>query len=651
MDHQFFLALTQVLPGVIYQTRISPEGRAKIEFLSEAARLMLESEPADLLEDPQLFRSMIHPEDQDRFKRSVHGQLGKTGLWQLDYRLILPSGRLIWISSQASVVASDDGYTTWRGFFTDITARKQAEQDFQSERERLVLATQSAHIGTWDFDFRTPIIQWNSAMYEIHGVTPETYVPTTEAYESFFSPEDQQRMRDGLVRAIEPGRVRSSIDVEINLPNGERRLIRSHAAVIRDQNEKPIRMVGITLDITADKQAETLLVKAKEAAEAAARAKSEFLATMSHEIRTPMNGILGYTELLKSTALDAEQRQFLQTIEASGDHLLTLINDILDVSQIEMGKVAIRHEPFEIRTCVSQVFEMLRPVAQNKGLAYHWNADGCLPTGIESDPRRLAQILTNILGNAIKFTGSGEVSLTLTAVSEDAENWRWEFCVSDTGPGISGKNLEQIFEAFYQEDSSARRKYGGTGLGLAISQRLALLLNGKIEVESRPGKGSKFRLILRAPALLDRAVSEVVLAPIHPLHGLRILVVEDNVVNRNLCRLQLKRLGCEVEFAEDGLQMIERFSPGTFDAVLVDMQLPHLDGCEATEKVRQIEAAHGKDRTPIIAMTANVMVEDRARCFDSGMDDHLSKPISQEKLARMLSKWTSSESRRTGVIG
>jgi two-component system, sensor histidine kinase and response regulator len=635
----FFLAIAEVLPGVIYQSRISPEGRAEVQYMSEAARKILDCDIPDLLGEAHGFRKMIHEEDRERFSRSVQAQLGRSGTWQLDYRLVLPSGRMIWISSQASVVAEPDGYTVWRGFFTDITARKQAELDLLAERERLALAAGAGHIGTWDFNLLSGTIQWNDAMYEIHGVTRETYMPTLQAYYDFFTPDDRLKIEEGFIRATTSGRNRFLREVAINLPSGERRLIRTQSVVIRDLDGKPIRMVGITVDITADKQAEELLVRAKEAAEAATTAKSEFLATMSHEIRTPMNGILGYTELLNSSSLDPEQRQFLHTIEACGKHLLAIINDILDVSQIEMGKIAIRPAAFEVRSWVNQVFEMLRPVAQSKGLAYYWTAESHFPEGMVSDQGRLAQILTNLLGNAIKFTESGEIRLAVSAEVEGAGKWKWKFRISDTGAGIAPEAMRRIFEPFYQEDSSARRRHGGTGLGLAISHRLAELLGGSIEVESRVGHGSEFRLIVRAPAVVE-VVNAVTPAQAHTLQGRRILVVEDNAINRNLCRLQLLRLGCEVTFAEDGLEMIERFSSGTFDAVLVDMQLPNMDGCEATERVRRMEMESRSRRTPIIAMTANIMAEDRARCFEAGMDDYLSKPISQAKLESMISKWT-----------
>lgn len=639
-EESFFQALAEVLPGVIYQSRISPEGRAEVQYMSEGARTLLETDPHDLVGSSAAFRNLIYDEDRDRFRRSVRGQLGRSGTWQLDYRLVLPSGKLIWISSQASVMADADGYTTWRGFFTDITDRKQAEQDLQAERERLALATKVGHIGTWDVDLASGIIRWNDAMYEIHGVRRDNYVPSHEAYSAFYAPEDRKRMDEGFRQIVESGAVRSHVEIPIYLPSGERRLIKTHATIFRDHDGRPVRMVGITVDITADKEAEELLVQAKENAEAAAVAKSEFLATMSHEIRTPMNGVLGYAELLRSTTLDSEQRQFLQTIEASGRHLLSIINDILDVSQIEVGKLAIRPAAFDIRRCIRQVFEMLRPVAEAKGLGYHCEGCEALPVALVSDQGRLAQILTNLLGNAIKFTAMGEVRLHVLGEAENAETWRWTFRVSDTGPGISEEGRQHIFEPFYQEDASARRLHGGTGLGLAISRHLAEMLGGSLEAVSQPGFGSEFILIIRAPVVDCDVLREARPVVTKALRGFRILVVEDNPTNRTLCRLQLQRLGCFVDFAEDGLEMVERFVPETFDALLVDMQLPRLDGCEATRRVRAIESARGAHRTPIIAMTANVFAEDRARCLRAGMDDYITKPVSQAKLEQIIAKWT-----------
>lgn len=635
----FFRALADIVPGVIYQSRLGADGNGVVQYMSEGARRVLDCDPAALVGPSHLFRKMIHPEDVGRFQESVAGQLGREGTWQLDYRLVLPTGRVIWISSQASVVLEPDGATIWRGFFTDITERKQAELDEISERERLTLATRAGNIGTWDLDLETGHTQWNDMMYELHGVTPQTYTPGVEVYLTTFCPEHQDMMRERIKDALASDERRSGLEVPVCLPDGQKRLMRTKSKVIRDQSGRAVRFVGITMDVTEEKQAAEMLIRAKEAAQAAANAKSEFLAAMSHEIRTPMNGVLGYVELLKSTALDAEQRQFLQTIESSGEHLLSIINDILDVTQIEAGKVTLRRTAFPVAQCVLQVFEMLKPVARAKGLDYHLDIGGDAPAFIVSDQGRVAQVLTNILGNAIKFTSAGEVRVALSARPIGEGNWEWTFRVTDTGPGVSEAAMEKIFEPFFQEDSSASRVHGGAGLGLAISRNIARLLDGSLEVSRGEGRGSEFRLIINAPAAIEREI--VVPSPERPgsLDGCHVLVVEDNPVNRKLCHAMLTRLGCDVTFAEDGLQMIETFAPDTYDIMLVDMQLPHMDGCQATERVREIERERGYLRTPIVAMTANVLNEDRDRCMRAGMDDFLSKPLSQANLRSAIAKW------------
>jgi len=632
-----------VLPGVVYQARFSADGIARIEYMSEAARWMLEIDPASAVEDINAFRSLIHPDDLGLFHRSLEQQRTSSGRWHLEYRLVLPSGRISWVLSRAYVQATPDGGTLWRGFLTDITAQKLVENELKAERGRLELATRAGRVGTWDYDARTGEIRWNDVMYEIHGVNPETYEPEGERNAQFLAPEDRARVWEEFRKALDSGADSYSIDVTIVRPDGERRLTRSQAMILRDHTGAATRVVGVELDITEEKRAELAMAKARDAAEAADRAKSEFLATMSHEIRTPMNGILGYTALLKASPVSAEQAEYLETVEASGQRLLELINDVLDVSRIEAGGMEMDFAPFPIRDCVRDVVEILRSVASQKKIEYVCEVDPNLPAGIVSDRGRLAQILTNVLGNAVKFTEAGRVLLAVSAHQESADVWQWTFRISDTGPGMSAEARAQIFRPFYQADSSLRRKHGGSGLGLAISSRLAGLLNGSLEVKSEVGQGSEFLLRLRAAAL-DTLTSDE--APVRPepvpLMGLRVLVVEDNEINRRLCGMQLRRIGCQARFANDGVSAVRIFSMETFDVVLMDMQLPEMDGCEATIEIRRLESERGGGHTPIIAMTANARAEDRERCLDAGMDDYLSKPMSQEALTATLKRWSGS---------
>jgi signal transduction histidine kinase/ActR/RegA family two-component response regulator len=634
-----FESLVSVLPGVVYQARFSPEGIARVEYMSDAARWLLGLDPADVMRDAEVFRSLIHPEDRARFLASVEEQRRRGGNWQLEYRIVQPCGEMRWLSSRAAVEVATDGSALWRGFMTDVTAQKLTEFELETARQRLELATRAGRIGTWDYDVPTKAIRWNDVMYEIHGVDPETYDPNLQDNLQFVAPDERGRVMAAFQAALDSGAERYSVDVSLILPDGERRLTRSHALILRDSCGAATRVVGVEVDITEETQAAQALAVAKEAAEAADRAKSDFLATMSHEIRTPMNGILGYTALLRGTSLEAQQTEYLDIIESSGEHLLRLINDVLDVSKIEAGELKVDFESFDVRDLVRETFEMLRSVASRKNLAYACTIDPELPAGIVSDRGRLAQVLANVLGNALKFTDSGEVRLSVGGTPDDDGEWLWEFRITDTGAGIPPEALTHVFEPFYQADSSSRRRHGGTGLGLAISHRLAELLRGSLTVASQVGVGSEFRLTLRAPGISMIPRTESASGEHTLFDGARVLVVEDHEINRRLCALQLRKLGCETQFAVDGHEAVRKFAEGTFDVVLMDMQLPGMDGCAATRAIRELERMRNGAHTPVIAMTANARVEDREQCLAAGMDDYLSKPLRQAQLTAALGKW------------
>ena len=416
--------------------------------------------------------------------------------------------------------------------------------------------------------------------------------------------------------------------------------------ITRDAQNRPMRAVGTTIDITDEKEEAKELLRAKEAALAADKAKSEFLAVMSHEIRTPLNGVLGFASMLKLTPLNEEQKGYIETMESSGQRLLTLVNDILDLSKIESGEISLEYAVVELLPFVQGIHRQLEARAWEKKLRYEIIVGEDVPKAIHTDPARLGQILTNLLGNAIKFTETGSVELLVNAVQPDParERWEWRFSVRDTGPGIPAESAAHLSKLFYQVDSSSTRKHDGSGMGLAISCRLAGLLGGQIDVRSKLGVGSEFTLefVANPPTASTAARSSAAPAKVADatrdrIRGKRVLVVEDNPVNRKLVALQLRRLGCETDFAETGRQAVEKVESSHFDAVLMDMHLPDLDGCGATREIRRKETNGA--RLNIIALTANAMAEDRKKCFDAGMDDFLSKPIQFETLATTLAKW------------
>jgi PAS domain S-box-containing protein len=404
--------------------------------------------------------------------------------------------------------------------------------------------------------------------------------------------------------------------------------------------------VMVAHDVTAERRDARQREVARHQAEVLARSKSSFLAIMSHEIRTPLNGVLGLARLLLDEELSDSQRRLATTLLASAESLLTVVNDVLDFSKLEAGRMSLNPAPVALADVVRGVVAILEVGARSKGLRLSATIDDPVPPYIQADAGRLRQILLNLVGNAIKFTERGQVRIAVGVADGPDGHQQLRFAVRDSGIGIAPEDQPRLFRTFEQVDNSSTRRAAGTGLGLAISQQLAQLMGGGISVESVPGEGSTFTLAVPCETADAVPLSSVPLSPTRRFRGARVLLVDDNPVNQLVGKLMLEREGCEVGLAADGHEALTMVGETRWDLVLMDGHMPGLDGYEATRQLRAIETDDGRPRTVVVACSASAFPEDRERAVDAGMDDVLPKPISPEALGTLLQRWLPDESDR-----
>lgn len=719
-----------------------------------------------------------HEEDRPLLVNALELTQNERIPFDASYRFITAKGKSLRVRVTGKPVVKNGKVTKLIGIIQDITQQYKIEEGLKVLNERIRLALRAAKMGVWDYLPKENILYWDDNLYNLYGIKEEDFSGAYDAWSSTLHPDSIKEAERELGMALR-GEKDFNTEFEIVLPEGRKRIIAGEAIVLRDEIGEAYRMIGVNFDVTDKKLAEQELIQAKETAEEASRAKSEFLSVMSHEIRTPLNAVIGVSGLLEDTALNEEQQDLVKTIRQGGESLLSVINDILDFSKIESGRMETEQLEFDLAQPIEDVIDILSEEAFSKEIELLYQIDSPYLGTFLGDTGRIRQVLMNLLGNAIKFTHKGEVVLSVAIHEEQEETCLIAFSVSDTGIGIPPAKIQHLFQPFSQVDASTTRKYGGSGLGLAIVKKLVTLMEGSIGVESEVGKGTTFSftlpftkamktpqesllphqlkgkrillvddnqrsldilasqlvekgllvscyrdplslvrdlestrdiswdlgildyhmpqmngldlgnrlrkhptgqymplIVLNSGSMPDRmelrqVFNYILKKPIKKgsmykqirkalssenpldggnltytkgmlepdLSGYSLLLVEDNPMNQKVAKLILQRFHIQIEIAENGQEAVDLISQRNFDLVLMDLQMPVMDGMDAT---RHIRSMGNKIQQPVIvAVTANCSAEDKTRCLAVGMEDFISKPITLKTLRKYLQGWLS----------
>ncbi len=680
-----FHQLTESMNEVFWLRDIEDDS---IIYVSPAYEKITGYTCSSFYENPNSLINIIHPDDRENVLYSYNELKINSIPVENQYRIIKSDGNILWVRSRTNPVFDKNGkFYRCAGVAEDITERKQAEDELQTKNQEFSSLNDELHVTLDKLEAANEkLISTNISLYEseekfrsltecspvaimIHQGNHWVYTNPVGVEISGYSEEELYKMNfwefvDPEFQPIVRGRAlmrqlsqnfSMSYEFSITAKNGDKKWVSLKGNSI-EYNGKMGRMISV-IDITArklaeddlmetNKQLEAALGRAHEfaiAAEAANIAKSQFLANMSHEIRTPMNGIVGIISLLLDTALNPEQKKFIEIMQSSGDNLLAIINQILDLTKIESDKFGLDLHNFNLQTAMYDIVEMLAVKASKKNLEYNFKIDDDVPCSLKGDSGRIRQVVTNLAHNAIKFTETGKIDFNIRVDNDSENSVKLKFEIIDTGVGIPAEHIDNLFIPFTQVDGGMNRKYGGIGLGLAISRKIVELMGGEIGVQSGENEGSFFwfTIVLEKQNRSQNPVKES--DKINGNHldreSAEILLVEDNKTNQFVANSMLKKLGYKIDFAMNGFECIEALRRKDYNVVLMDCQMPYMDGFQATEEIRSGNSGVINPETLIIALTAHAMEGDREKCIKVGMNDYISKPINIKEIDKLLNRW------------
>jgi PAS domain S-box-containing protein len=625
--------LSLQIPGVIYQFQYYPNGRSFFPYASENIYNLFEVTPQQIIHDAQPILTKIHPSDYQPFMASLLNSFEKLTPWDHDFKVILPSKGIRWARVNANPEKQSDGSVLWHGHISDITERKKSEQQIAQLKERFELAIDGSNDGIWDWNLRTNELFLSKRWKQMLGYEDHELANHIDTFFSLLHEDDRERVDNYVKEYLHSREGKYELDFRMIHKDGSLRWITAKGAALRNMDNIASRMAGSHTDIT-DKKTKERLEKEIEVSRNTIKFKQNFLASMSHEMRTPLNGIMGVTHLIQKTQLDKDQQDFVDMLKQSSDNLAMIIDQVLDYASLEAGKIQLNISTFKIADILDHASKFFSGITE-KPLKFVGYIDPDLPDHLKFDKKRILQVINNLLINAAKYTSAGEIGVSIkrqSQQSDDNEGILIHVEVTDTGIGIREDRQKAMFSSFSQVHQIESEHYSGIGLGLAICKEIVELHGGEIGIKSKPGKGTTVWFNFKSMAPEEKSSTNEQNSK--ESKNIKILLVEDKQTTQKVVKMMLNSLGHTVSLADNGQDAIVNFTITDFDLILMDIQMPVMDGIAATRSIKN----KYKDPPPIVGLSSNVFDGDREKYMSLGMDEFITKPFKIEEFKRVMAR-------------